>query len=195
MNGCIFLPAYELVSVIDPPRPPATRCGADAMTVFQTPVTLMSMVSWKAPGWSRPRSPGWRARVGHDDVEPTELGHPGVDEGLHVVEVPHVALVGEHAAAECLDESRGLLQVLGSDRVVRHTWQGAGEVEGEDVGTLAGELDGVRPTLPTGSAGDECDLACEAVGSFHGHGVLLLCGVEPAPGWAPESVVARRRGR
>ncbi len=44
MNGCTFSPAAELVITIEPP-PRATRCGAPTMTVFQTPVTLMSTVS------------------------------------------------------------------------------------------------------------------------------------------------------
>jgi hypothetical protein len=42
MNGCTFLPAYELIRMTEPP-PRSMRWGAVAITVFQTPVTLISM--------------------------------------------------------------------------------------------------------------------------------------------------------
>jgi hypothetical protein len=45
MNGCIFIPAAELIRMIDPPRPPSMILGAPAITAFQVPVTLTSMTS------------------------------------------------------------------------------------------------------------------------------------------------------
>jgi len=50
MNGCILMPAAELIRMIEPPRPPSTIKPAPAITVFQTPVTLMSITSRKASG-------------------------------------------------------------------------------------------------------------------------------------------------
>src|ERR1700761_4370481 len=45
MNGCIFIPAAELIKMIDPPRPPSMICCAPAITVFHVPVTLTSITS------------------------------------------------------------------------------------------------------------------------------------------------------
>ena len=45
MNGCILMPAAELIRMIDPPRPPSMICCAPAITVFHVPVTLTSMTS------------------------------------------------------------------------------------------------------------------------------------------------------
>ena len=50
MNGCILMPAAELIRMIEPPRPPLMIVAAPAMTVFQTPVTLMSITSRNASG-------------------------------------------------------------------------------------------------------------------------------------------------
>jgi hypothetical protein len=49
MNGCTFSPAAELMMITEPP-PAVTRCGAPDITVFQTPVTLVLMVSSKIFG-------------------------------------------------------------------------------------------------------------------------------------------------
>lgn len=46
MKGCTFFPAYELVMITDPPSR-AISASAVVRTVFQTPITLMSMVSRK----------------------------------------------------------------------------------------------------------------------------------------------------
>src|ERR1700744_4163180 len=45
MNGCIFIPAAELIKMIDPPRPPSMIFCAPAITVFHVPVTLTSITS------------------------------------------------------------------------------------------------------------------------------------------------------
>ena len=50
MNGCIFMPAAELIRMMEPPRPPSMILSAPAITVFQVPVTLMSMTSRKFSG-------------------------------------------------------------------------------------------------------------------------------------------------
>ncbi|CNI13578.1 Uncharacterised protein [Mycobacterium tuberculosis] len=47
MNGSITTPAADPMRMIDPPRPPSMMCWALAITVFQVPVTLVSMVSRK----------------------------------------------------------------------------------------------------------------------------------------------------
>lgn len=49
MKGWTFSPAAELMMMIDPP-PASTRCGAPAITVFQTPRTLMLIESSKIVG-------------------------------------------------------------------------------------------------------------------------------------------------
>src|ERR1700721_1689902 len=45
MNGCIFMPAAELIKMIDPPRPPSMIFCAPAITVFHVPVTFTSITS------------------------------------------------------------------------------------------------------------------------------------------------------
>ncbi|CAG7423307.1 hypothetical protein PICSAR42_04579 [Mycobacterium avium subsp. paratuberculosis] len=44
----MLMPAAEPIRMIDPPRPPSMMCCAPAITVFQVPTTLVSMVSRNA---------------------------------------------------------------------------------------------------------------------------------------------------
>jgi len=60
MNGCILIPAAELIKMIDPPRPPSMIVCAPAITVFQVPVTLMSMTSRKYMGLMGPAERRYR---------------------------------------------------------------------------------------------------------------------------------------
>lgn len=48
MNDCILMPAAEPMRMIEPPRPPSMMCRTPAITVFQVPITLVSMVSRNA---------------------------------------------------------------------------------------------------------------------------------------------------
>lgn len=48
MNDCILMPAAEPIRMIEPPRPPSMMCRTPAITVFQVPITLVSMVSRNA---------------------------------------------------------------------------------------------------------------------------------------------------
>src|SRR6266568_4929872 len=90
VQGSPLMPAVELVQMIEPP-PAAIRCGTLTTMVFQTPVRLVSRVSCQTCGGHLvPALDGADARVGADDVQPAELGHPAVDRGLQGGGVPHV---------------------------------------------------------------------------------------------------------
>jgi hypothetical protein len=95
---------------------------------------------------------------GHD-VEPAEFGDPVVERRLQPAVVPHVGLAGDDAAVERLD----LLDRLGQVVRCRHR-EGDGvdlrdDVDGDDVGALLGQPDGVAAALTPGGPGDEGNLS------------------------------------
>jgi hypothetical protein len=89
------------------------------------------------------------AGVGDHHVEPAQSGDPVVDYCLQRGVVADVGLVGDDAAVEGLDLLDRLVRV-----VVRRN------VDGDDVGALFGQPDGVAAALTPRGAGDEGDFSC-----------------------------------
>ena len=150
--------------MIDPPRPPSMIFCAPAITVFQVPVTLMSMTSRNSSGVISSHACGAATPgVGDDDVEPAQCGDAVVDGLAQPVEVAGVddrrrGSGGPVASTRRTVSSRssGVAGVVGHARR-----QLAGDVDGDDVGALVGHPDGVRAALAPRRSGDECHLAGE----------------------------------
>ena len=113
MNGCIFIPAAELIRMIDPPRPPSMIFGAPAITAFQVPVTLTSMTSRNDSGVIS--SHDWGAaipafatmtsrRPNSATPSSTAFAEPGVVTGID-----HR---GDDPPAGGLDQADGLVEIL-----------------------------------------------------------------------------------
>ena len=93
---------------------------------------------------------GGDAGVGHDDVRASQCGDPFVDGLPESLEVPSVNDGGEDSAVRFLNEPNRFGEVLlGRRRVGNAGRKLAGDVDGDDVGALAGHANGVRPALAT----------------------------------------------
>ena len=119
------------------------------MTVFQTPVTLMSIVSAKIWGVVSSQVAGMQmpAFATTTSSRPN-AATPRARNTFMPSRSRTSPCVGQDATTDRLDLLGRLREVVGGGRVVRDAGQRAGEVEGEDVGPLAGEPDGVRTPLP-----------------------------------------------
>src|ERR1700749_3714009 len=105
--------------------------------------------------------------VGDDDVETTELFDAAVHRGLARFEVRHVDLSRDDAPVETLDQIRCLVEVFRRCMRVAEVVDRPADVDGDDVGALFSQPDGVTSGLPSGCPTDERDLALDATG----HGV------------------------
>ena len=155
--------------MIEPPRPPAMRCGTPAFTVFHTPPRLTSIMSVQSSSLvlSSVVAAVADACVGDDDVQPAQLIDAGVDRCLERVVVAHVDLGGVDAAVVALDQIRGLGQVLRCgqrDPAFGDNW--LTDVDGDDVGALFGQPHRMAATLAARRAGDESDLAFNTSSHF-----------------------------
>ena len=99
------------------------------------------------------------AGVGDHDVEPAELGDPVVERRLQRVVVADVDLGGDDAPVERLDLLDRLLQVLPCRHRERDRVDLRRDVDGDDVGALLRQPDGVAAALTPGGPGDEGDLS------------------------------------
>ena len=68
-------------------------------------------------------------------------------------------IVGDDTTAGFIDESGGLVEIVGSRRRDDHGVDGAADVERDDVGALLGEPDRLCAADSPRSAGDQCDLS------------------------------------
>ena len=121
-------------------------------------------------------------------TEPSSSDHP-VDEGDHGVEVAHVGHGRDAATPLGLDQADRLGQVIGSGQRVGHGGQVGAPVDQGDVGSLAGQFDGVAATLATGSAGDHRHPSGELPGP------AVPCPSDAASATVPPPGSARPRGR
>ena len=147
--------------MIEPPRPPATRCGTPAFTDFHTPLRLTSIISCQMSSFIRcePSSDRADACVGDDDVQPSELLDAAVDGGLERVVIADVDLGGDDPPIQRLDHVGGFGEVFGGRRRGRRVGEGLADVDGDDVGAFLRQPHSVAAPLPPRRAGDECDLA------------------------------------
>src|ERR1700722_13703380 len=105
--------------------------------------------------------------VGDDDVETTELFDATVHRGLQGFEVTHVDSSGHDAPVETLDQIHCLAEVFRDCMREAEFGEPPGGVDGDDVGPLFIQPDGLTSALPAGCPTDERDLALDATG----HGV------------------------
>jgi hypothetical protein len=107
-------------------------------------------------------APAEDSRVGDDDVEAAELFDTVGDHLLLGGQVADVDLARQHLAPLLLHRADGVSQLGRRRRRVRDgVGHGATDVYGDDVGALAGQSDGVRPSLSAGGARDECHASLE----------------------------------
>jgi hypothetical protein len=102
------------------------------------------------------------AGVGHDDVQASELRHPGREHALQISRLAHVAGLRHDAAIQGLDEPNRLLEVGRRGARVRGAGDLGAQVERDDVGAILGQPDRVAAPLAAGSPGHERDLSVES---------------------------------
>jgi len=91
--------------------------------------------------------------VGDDDVDIAERVDPGLHCGFQLRQIANIGDSRCSPASGGLDQPYGLVEIgLGAQRV-RNSVDIRADVDGDDVGTLLGERDGVATTLPPGGAG------------------------------------------
>ncbi len=99
------------------------------------------------------------AGVGHDDVQPSQVRHAGLERVAELGALPHVGLAGDNASIELLDGPLGLLQVLGCGQRIIVRLDLTADVDRDDVRPLRRHPDGMSPTLSSRRPGDEGDLS------------------------------------
>ena len=93
--------------------------------------------------------------VGHDDVEVAELADTLFEDRLQLVPVANIGLAGDDPAAVVLDRLRRLFQILRRGQRVQVGLDLLADVDGDDVGALLGEADGMAAALSACRSGDE----------------------------------------
>ena len=106
------------------------------------------------------------ARVGDDDVEAAELPNAVGDHRVDRFGVTNISLARQDPAALVLNQFHCGGKVVGGRAGVVGGVELRADVDGDDVGALAGQLDRVRPPHPTGGTGDEGDMPVQ---SAHRH--------------------------
>lgn len=101
------------------------------------------------------------AVVGNHDVEATEGLHPVSSGTTKRIEVAHIGDLVHRPAPARLDQPDRLGKVFGRGHGVADGLDRTAQVDGDDVGTLLGEADGVALPLTDRRTGDEGDLARE----------------------------------
>ena len=148
-------PAPEFVMMIEPP-PAARRWGMAAFTVCHTPVRLTSITSCQACSVSSSAVPKLTmpALATTMSSRPSRAT-PSSRAALSAVVVADVGLAGDDAAVEAsTSTSFDLSGRHGSGRVDLRR-----DVDGDDVGALFGQPDGVAAALTPRGAGDEGDFS------------------------------------
>jgi hypothetical protein len=154
-------PAVELVKIIEPPRPPALRCGIAALGgVPHTGQVGVDHVLPALLGQLLGSADTADAGVGRDDVQPAQLGHPVVECLLQCAVVADVGLAGDDPAVQRLDFLDGLGEVVWCRHREGHRGDLCCQVDGDDVRALLGEPDRVAAALAARRAGDEGDFSC-----------------------------------
>ncbi len=108
---------------------------------------------------------------------PPSCATPSSNAGLQRVAVADVGLAGDDPPVQRLDLLDGLGQVSGVDIGYAHRVDLLADVDGDDVGALLGQPDGVAAALAARRAGDEGDLALELCPCAC---LLPLCHEKPA---------------
>ena len=109
--------------------------------------------------------------VGDDDVDIAERVDPGLHCGFQLRQIANIGDSRCSPASGGLDQPYGLVEIgLGAQRV-RNSVDIRADVDGDDVGTLLGERDGVATTLPPGGAGHYGDGVIEFT---HGYTANLV---------------------
>ena len=149
--------------MIDPPRPPSMIFCAPAMTVFQVPVTLMSMTSRKSSevmashvwGAETPAlATMMSSRPSAATPSSTALRSPSTSR-TSTTEARIFWTGG-------LDRLDGFGEIIGSGGIVRDAGRKlACDVDGDDVGALVGHPDSMCAALAPCRSGDESHLARE----------------------------------
>ena len=90
--------------MIEPPRPPATKCGTPALDRLPSPteVDVDHLLPDVLVHPVQSSSDGADARVGDDDVQPAELFDSTVDGGLERAVISHVDLGGDDPPVQAL---------------------------------------------------------------------------------------------
>ena len=147
---------------MQPPRPPGPQCRERDRDGVPRPgqvgVDDVAPHGGGVPTVAEPHDAG----VGQDDVDPPERGHALVEGLLQPGQVAHVGLERHDLAAFRLDELCRLVEIGPCGVGVVDRRDVGADVDGQDVGALPGQPDGVRPALPARRSGDECDLAFES---------------------------------
>src|ERR1700677_3970772 len=159
MFGSACIPPTELVSTIDPPRPPAIRCGTAARAVCHRPVRLMSMVSFQLPAAIDSTGPPMLAipALATTMSSRPSSATPSSTAALTASKSrtsAWVAMMRRSCASTSLTVSaRSSGVAIGSALDI------VADVDGDDVGPLLGQPHRVAAALAASGAGDESDLA------------------------------------
>src|SRR5689334_20318696 len=179
--------------MIEPPRPPASRCGTPALTVFHTPLRLTSIISCHRATsvlCNLPVMVPMPALATMTSSRP-QLFDAAVDRCLQRVEVTHVDLGGHHTRPGVLDHARGDVEVFRCGSGGRRALEATADVDRNDVGTLLREPDSVTSALPPCRTGHEGDLAVHPT-----HGILHPSTLGDRPKmWRRPCLAASRRVR
>jgi len=169
MKGIALRPPAELTRMMEPP-PESMTCWAVAITVFQTPVRLTSIVfcqisevtlsqRWMLPIPAFATTTSRRPRASTPAVAAASRDSRSLTSALNRDDAP----------ALCLDERDRLVEVGGRGARVRRVLDRLAGVDGNDVGTLTCERDGVGTALSARRAGDVRDLARDPAGGCGAH--------------------------
>jgi hypothetical protein len=129
--------------------------------------------------------------IGQHDVEVPERVATRGDGVLQLPVLAHVGPDRDDAPPEVAHELLGLGQVGVARHGVGDGRQVGAEVDGDDVGALFRQPDGVRATLPATRPRDERDLAVEQ--SHAGSRLCVRCARDPGPATGPTASAASRR--
>jgi hypothetical protein len=101
------------------------------------------------------------AGVGEHDVQPPKLLHSGIERGRQRMEVTNIGDRGDHLAALGLHQRDRLVELFARSHRVAVGGNVGADVHPDDGGAIGGQPYGVAPTLSSGYAGDEGDLAVQ----------------------------------
>ncbi len=168
--------------MIDPPRPGLDHRrddGPDQLEIAGE-IDVQRVVPLGVGELPRQRSRREDPLIADDDVDVAEFGHGLGADPPQGAAVADIGLVRHDPAVAVLDEPHRLPQVLRCRHGIRHRVDLRADVQGDDVGALFGEPDGMGAALPTRRSGDErhfplepsasvCASASAGAGAASGH--------------------------
>ena len=153
-----FSPAAELMLTRLPPR--STRWGSAAAQVFQVPIRLTSTTVRHCSGVVVSQVPdGQHAGVGHRGVQAAQFGDAVVDRRGQRRGVADIDDVRDGAAAELVDQTCRLVEIVPRGERVFDLRQRCADVDEDEVGAFFGQPHRMAAAHSPRGAGDQHPLA------------------------------------